>query len=363
MKKKLHFLCATLFMATIANAQTVGDLFEDGDYGFKITSISPLEASVTGLTLAAAANTTLVIPATATNAVGAYTCAVTSVGTAADSKTTSPFHNNATIVTVTLPSSVTTLGGGLFYLASALESINLENVVFFGKNCFESATKLKTTGVLSKATILSDYAFYKTAITSLSFPVAITIGSGAIASVPGLTTLDIPASVTSIGTLFFAATSATASTHTATQVTVHWANPSTVTMVTSGTPATTNFMRYYSATELAAITLNVPTGSEALYASHPQWGQLKIPTLATNNLVKEGAVSIYPNPTKDLVNIRLEDAAATNITVFDVTGKSVLSTKVNDTQSEVNLSDLNSGVYLLNVKTDKGETTKRIVKQ
>ena len=73
--------------------------------------------------------------------------------------------------------------------------------------------------------------------------------------------------------------------------------------------------------------------------------------------------SIFPNPTNDVVNITVSDNAF--VQVLDVTGKAVLiSTNVNANQLEqIDMSALESGMYLINVYGDNFSTFEKIVKK
>ena len=71
-------------------------------------------------------------------------------------------------------------------------------------------------------------------------------------------------------------------------------------------------------------------------------------------------ISISPNPSKGIITINTENTL--NITVCDITGKVVFS-KNNVTNNEtINLSNLQTGVYLAKMVTDTGvEETKKII--
>ncbi|MDO5315699.1 MAG: S8/S53 family peptidase [bacterium] len=68
--------------------------------------------------------------------------------------------------------------------------------------------------------------------------------------------------------------------------------------------------------------------------------------------------SIYPNPTKDVVNIECE--GMTKVKVFSMDGKLVKVLGVNGSQCHID--DLESGIYLIMVETVKGSSLKKIVK-
>ena len=60
------------------------------------------------------------------------------------------------------------------------------------------------------------------------------------------------------------------------------------------------------------------------------------------------AVSAYPNPAKDVININLNGSlTSADLTVYDMAGKQVLVTSLNDTENQVNISSLASGMYIV----------------
>ncbi|MES2575560.1 MAG: T9SS type A sorting domain-containing protein [Bacteroidota bacterium] len=74
------------------------------------------------------------------------------------------------------------------------------------------------------------------------------------------------------------------------------------------------------------------------------------------NTVESDSVSVSPNPTSGIVTVN-SNTEVKAITVFDVTGKQVSTSKTNT----VDLSNQSSGVYLLKVQTENGSTTKKVV--
>jgi hypothetical protein len=61
---------------------------------------------------------------------------------------------------------------------------------------------------------------------------------------------------------------------------------------------------------------------------------------------------IYPNPTNGLVNVTLAPGLNNcTIEVYDVTGKLVKSTQINQTQSTLDLKDFANGLYTYKVKS------------
>jgi hypothetical protein len=74
-------------------------------------------------------------------------------------------------------------------------------------------------------------------------------------------------------------------------------------------------------------------------------------------------VSVYPNPSSNVVNVNSASALVNAINFTDLNGRIVKSAKFNGAaDAQVNISDLASGVYMMNISSDKGTTVKKIVK-
>ena len=75
--------------------------------------------------------------------------------------------------------------------------------------------------------------------------------------------------------------------------------------------------------------------------------------------------SIYPNPTNNVLNLSVKNGLAINeISIVDINGRTVKSiNNAFDSEMEINVSDLTSGVYMLNVNTDEGIATSKFVKK
>lgn len=75
--------------------------------------------------------------------------------------------------------------------------------------------------------------------------------------------------------------------------------------------------------------------------------------------------SVYPNPVKDVISISNTDNVLVNgITISDLNGRMVKQIKYNNISDiQINVSDLSSGIYMMNISSDKGTATKKIVKE
>lgn len=71
--------------------------------------------------------------------------------------------------------------------------------------------------------------------------------------------------------------------------------------------------------------------------------------------------SYYPNPVVNSLNMRA-DAAIDNVSVLNLLGQEVLNVSPSKLQSNVDFSDLNAGVYLVNVQIGNANGTFKVVK-
>lgn len=76
--------------------------------------------------------------------------------------------------------------------------------------------------------------------------------------------------------------------------------------------------------------------------------------LATNDVGSKSTLSVYPTLAKDIVNIKTNDKIE-KVQLFDISGKLISTTKSNS----INVSSLSSGVYIINIKTDKEVVSKK----
>jgi len=78
--------------------------------------------------------------------------------------------------------------------------------------------------------------------------------------------------------------------------------------------------------------------------------------------VSEINVSIYPNPVNEILNISCNEQNVDRITIFDITGQTVVE-KTNISNIErIDMSGFNAGIYFINIYNDKNIYSRKIVK-
>jgi len=69
--------------------------------------------------------------------------------------------------------------------------------------------------------------------------------------------------------------------------------------------------------------------------------------------IRYAGVCIFPNPVNDILNIQLQpqsDYSATELSVYDLQGKSVLSLQMNSAKTSVSVKDIKAGIYFVRIR-------------
>jgi len=76
------------------------------------------------------------------------------------------------------------------------------------------------------------------------------------------------------------------------------------------------------------------------------------------------AVSLYPNPTHNVLNIVSPLSTITNVAIYDLRGRMVSTIKVENKSSyQLDMYDLESAMYFVKVTTEAGIITKRVIRE
>ena len=85
------------------------------------------------------------------------------------------------------------------------------------------------------------------------------------------------------------------------------------------------------------------------------------PNLGTDKFAKS-QFSYYPNPTRNELNITAAKSIS-KVELFNILGQSVQSEMVNDTQKQLNISNLQNGIYLMEVTIENAKESFKIIKK
>ena|SRR5690554_2380007 len=111
------------------------------------------------------------------------------------------------------------------------------------------------------------------------------------------------------------------------------------------------------------VTVKDHEGTQLFYATG-NWGaerrgEFSSTGVLSANYNEMGSINIYPNPTRDILNIT--NAQNAEVQVFDILGKMILSKKDLSLNDQINVSNLNAGAYFLKISKDGNVTTKKFL--
>ena len=209
---------------------------------------------------------------------------------------------------------------------------------------FYECRGITSINIPNSVTTIGDNAFGGCiGLTSINIPNSVTsIGIEAFVSCTGLTTVTIPNSLTSIGSVAFAY---------CTGLTTVNCYITTPLVINSGVFANVN---------QAACTLNVPIGSEAAYDAAPVWTNFNPinGNLLSNDSFVKNNFSMYPNPSNGVVNISLENnLQLEKVNFYNQLGQLVKTA----TTPVITTSDLAKGSYYVEVITNNGKAIKQLL--
>jgi Zn-dependent metalloprotease len=81
------------------------------------------------------------------------------------------------------------------------------------------------------------------------------------------------------------------------------------------------------------------------------------------NTNKETDLSIYPNPFEEYFLIQMNKTEKFNLNLYNISGKLVYSSKINNNSTKISLSDLTQGVYVVELINENQTIRKKIIKQ
>jgi|GEM_PF-2590391 len=89
------------------------------------------------------------------------------------------------------------------------------------------------------------------------------------------------------------------------------------------------------------------------------------PTAVTDATDANAALSVFPNPTKDVLNVAFENTAGAEVSLSDISGNKVYTNiaAAGVNQISVNTSNFTKGFYILNVVTEGGKVTRKVTIQ
>jgi hypothetical protein len=113
------------------------------------------------------------------------------------------------------------------------------------------------------------------------------------------------------------------------------------------------------------MIIRVPAESLELYRTTEPWSKYDIRKIGAEGINEEVvSLGVYPNPANNNIVIATAETVV-EVSVYDVYGRqhNNISASQQGNETNINISNLNNGVYFVRVKTENGEMVKRFVKE
>lgn len=101
------------------------------------------------------------------------------------------------------------------------------------------------------------------------------------------------------------------------------------------------------------ITINGCTESSECYTV----------TTLSNSLITQNHFTIYPNPTRDFLNIKRKIADDAMINIYNLKGEKILTSNSQTRETQINLKTLTSGLYFIEVSTIDDKQIEKFIKE
>lgn len=120
----------------------------------------------------------------------------------------------------------------------------------------------------------------------------------------------------------------------------------------------------------AEIDYIVTPGTSNTVASVAKFDNLYAFAAATENLLGTddfesndlSKITVYPNPANNILNIN-SLSAIKSVKFIDINGRIIKEIISHEINSQINISDLNSGIYFISIETENGTTTEKLIKK
>jgi len=89
--------------------------------------------------------------------------------------------------------------------------------------------------------------------------------------------------------------------------------------------------------------------------------EITVSALVGRDTFKFANLSVYPNPTKDVITVS-NSSAISNVKVVNLLGQTIINQNANTETVQVNLSEIAAGTYILQVNTEGASTSVKVIK-
>jgi hypothetical protein len=107
-----------------------------------------------------------------------------------------------------------------------------------------------------------------------------------------------------------------------------------------------------------------PRGNSVLYIDNLSFDNL-LTTSIPEQTVQNKLFNLYPNPAFDIVNLNIDNTKNADLTlnIYNVIGELVSSELLKQNQQQINIGDLNNGIYIVEIKSYEWSGKQKLIIQ
>jgi hypothetical protein len=135
---------------------------------------------------------------------------------------------------------------------------------------------------------------------------------------------------------------------------VGWTNNGLNTTFSASSLSLTNLQDYYTSVR----SVNA-AGIDTTVISNGVW--VVLPTGINN--IENTLFVVYPNPTNNSINVVFDDSQKRELSIVNIAGQTIINQMITTKQATLNVAELATGVYFLEVKTNNDLKTVKLIKQ
>lgn len=255
------------------------------------------------------------------------------------------------LTTFHFPATLTTLRTKAFFVCSGLKSVEIPSgITVLEDDVFNACTSLTEVKLPATLTDMKYGVFYScTSLKEIVVPQSVThFGPRVFGKCTSLLSISIPAAVQTIKYGAFEYCTGLRS--------IYSYSPIPVDLSAS------YYALVFNSVVKNSCTLYVPTGSKNLYAEAEEWSEfIKVVEMTTAIPSLTNQLHIYPLPATDKLTIEnLPEESI--VTISDLKGRTLIKKEITG-NSAINVSQLEKGIYILQLSNRSSSITKKFTKR
>ena len=123
----------------------------------------------------------------------------------------------------------------------------------------------------------------------------------------------------------------------------------------------------YEYDDLQRLTKATYSNGKGIQYTYDQLGnriqEIKTSTLSVQEVTPLSNLTVYPNPFQDFLTIQTKEDNLTSVQLIDLNGRVIKQETISGESYQLNLDTLPQAVYILEITSEKGKQSVKVVKK